>query len=110
MQIRFQLNLFANRFFIINYVTLIMAQDAPKRQFLSLIFLVSYYYYYYYYYYYVVQFMIQNFFPKGRVQTMNLGFLRIALSWLSLELIERVGPSVKYRLFPTMLSFEFPGG
>ena len=27
--------------FIINYVTLIMAQDAPKRRFLSLIFLVS---------------------------------------------------------------------
>ena len=41
MQIRFQLSLFANRFFIINYVTLIMAQDAPKRRFLSLIFLVS---------------------------------------------------------------------
>ena len=37
MQIRFQLSLFANRFFIINYVTLIMAQDAPKRRFLSLI-------------------------------------------------------------------------
>ena len=30
-----------NRFFIINYVTLVMAQDAPKRRFLSLIFLVS---------------------------------------------------------------------
>ena len=41
MQIRFQLSLFANRFFIIIYVTLIMAQDAPKRRFLSLIFLVS---------------------------------------------------------------------
>ena len=41
MQIRFQLSLFANRFFIINCVTLIMAQDAPKRRFLSLIFLVS---------------------------------------------------------------------
>ena len=36
MQILFQLSLFANRFFIINYVTLIMAQDAPKRRFLSL--------------------------------------------------------------------------
>ena len=41
LSFRFQLSLFANRFFIINYVTLIMAQDAPKRRFLSLIFLVS---------------------------------------------------------------------
>ena len=31
------------RFGKTNYVTLIMAQDAPKRRFLSLIFLVSYY-------------------------------------------------------------------
>ena len=39
MQIRFQLSLFTNRSFIINYVILIMAQDTPKRRFLSLIFL-----------------------------------------------------------------------
>ena len=36
-----QLLLFTNHSFIINHVTLIMAQHAPKRRFLSLIFLVS---------------------------------------------------------------------
>ena len=40
MQIRFNLAS-AQTAFIINYVTLIMAQDAPKRRFVSLIFLVS---------------------------------------------------------------------
>ena len=40
MQIRFNLAS-SQTAFIINYVTLIMAQDAPKRRFVSLIFLVS---------------------------------------------------------------------
>ena len=40
MQIRFQLSLFTNHSFIINYVALIMAQDAPKRRFLSLIIII----------------------------------------------------------------------
>ena len=40
MQIRFNLASLQTAF-IINYVTLIMGQDAPKRRFLSLIFLVS---------------------------------------------------------------------
>ena len=39
MQIRFNLAFLQTAFY--HYVTLIMAQDAPKRRFLSLIFLVS---------------------------------------------------------------------
>ena len=44
MQIRFQISLFTNRSFFYHYVTLMMAQDAPKRRFLSLTFLVSWIY------------------------------------------------------------------
>ena len=40
MQIRFNLAFSQTAFYF--YVTLIMAQDAPKRRFLSLIFLVKY--------------------------------------------------------------------
>ena len=41
MQIRFNLAFSQTAFYL--YVTLIMAQDAPKRRFLSLIFLVSWF-------------------------------------------------------------------